>query len=313
MVNPARATPRLVALDWGSTRLRAWLLGEHGAVLAERQNASGASTIEGGPAAFEQALAGLAGDWLDLTLPAVACGMVGSAHGWREAPYVACPARLDTLHEHLVPVKASATTVHIVPGMVDDPTDGTPDVMRGEETQVLGLVKDRSDLGERACVLMPGTHSKWVQVRDGIVTRIRTRMTGETYALLRRQSVLARLMPADDAALNREAFSAGVAAARDARGADLLAQLFSVRTLGLTGRWPSEALPDHLSGLLIGHELVGGLRTADGPLALVGEPELCRRYALALDVLGTAAVTTHANTACAGLWQLAAQAGWVEA
>jgi 2-dehydro-3-deoxygalactonokinase len=313
MVTPVSATPRLVALDWGSTRLRAWLLGEHGAVLAERQNASGASTLAGGPAAFEQALAGLAADWLDSTIPVVACGMVGSAHGWREAPYVACPARLDVLHEHLVEVKAGAATMRIVPGLIDDPAGAAPDVMRGEETQVLGLVKTRPDLAARACVLMPGTHSKWVQLTDGAVTGLRTRMTGEAYALLRQHSVLARQMLAEDTPLDREAFAAGVVAARDAQGRDLLAQLFSVRTLGLTRRWPAAALPDHLSGLLIGHELVAGLGSADGPLALVGEPALCRRYALALDVLGASAVTVGTNTACAGLWQLAVQAGWVPA
>lgn len=315
MVMPASATPHLVALDWGSTRLRAWLLGEHGAILAERQDASGASILAGGPAAFGQALAGLASDWLDLALPIVACGMVGSAHGWLEVPYVGCPARLDLLHAHLVEATAGAISVHIVPGLIDAPVRGTPDVMRGEETQVLGLVAARPDLSARACVVMPGTHSKWVRLTDGAVTGIRTRMTGETYALLRRHSVLARLMPSDDTdtPLGRDAFVAGVVAARDAQGSDLLAQLFSVRTLGLTARWPAQALPDHLSGLLIGHELVAGLSLADAPLALVGEPALCRRYALALDVLGATAVATHANTACAGLWQLAVQAGWVRA
>jgi 2-dehydro-3-deoxygalactonokinase len=104
-----------------------------------------------------------------------------------------------------------------------------------------------------------------------------------------------------------------VRAARDAQGHDLLAQIFSVRTLGLTQRMPAAALSDHLSGLLIGHELVAGLRSADGPLALVGEPALCRRYALALDVLGATVVTAQANAACGGLWQLAVQARWVTA
>ena len=313
MVSNAAPTPRLVALDWGSTRLRAWLLGEHGVVLAERQNASGASTLAGGAPAFEQALSALAGDWLAAGLPVVACGMVGSAHGWREAPYVACPARLDALHAHLVTVSAGTSTVHLVPGLIDEPAGSTPDVMRGEETQVLGLVQGQPALAERACVVMPGTHSKWVQVRDGVVTGFRTRMTGEAYALLRQHSVLARLMPADDTTPHPQAFAQGVAAAREAGGSDLLAQLFSVRTLGLTQRLPHAALPDFLSGLLIGHEAVAGLRTAEGPLALVGEPALCRRYAQALEILGASTVTAAANTACAGLWQLAVQAGWTEA
>ena len=312
MVNAASSVARLVALDWGSTRLRAWLLGDGGAVLAERQNGDGASVLSGGPAAFDQALATLAGDWLAQGLPTLACGMVGSAHGWREAPYVRCPARLDQLHEHLAEVHTrGGAPVHIVPGLIDEPVQSTPDVMRGEETQVVGLVQAHPALGAAACVLMPGTHAKWVQLRDGVVTGFRTRMTGEVYALLRSHSVLARLMADDDTGWHPQAFDAGVLAAQRGKGSDLLGQLFSVRTLGLAQRWPAAALSDHLSGLLIGHELAAGLRQAEGPLALVGEPALCKRYAHALEVLGAKPACVQGNTACAGLWQVAVQAGWV--
>lgn len=311
MVNAVVTAARLVALDWGSTRLRAWLLGSGGAILAERQNGDGASVLAGGAPAFERALAALVGDWLEMGVPVLACGMVGSTHGWREAAYVACPARLDRLHEHLVEVNTRAALhLHIVPGLIDE-TGATPDVMRGEETQVLGLVHALPALVDGACVLMPGTHAKWVQLRHGAVESLRTRMTGEVYALLRGDSVLSRLMPRDDTGWHAEAFEAGVEAARRADGADLLGQLFAVRTLGLTQRWPAEALSDHLSGLLIGHELVAGLRTAHGPLALVGESALCARYVHALNVLGVTPAGVHGNTAIAGLWHLAAQAGWV--
>ncbi|MEP6502605.1 MAG: 2-dehydro-3-deoxygalactonokinase [Betaproteobacteria bacterium] len=313
MVNTAALAPRLVALDWGSTRLRAWLLGDGGAILAERQNGDGASTIVGGAEAFDRALTALAGDWLAPGLPALACGMVGSAHGWREAPYVACPARLDTLHEHAVEVRTSGgATLRIVPGLIDEPAESTPDVMRGEETQVVGLLHALPALADGGGVLMPGTHAKWVRLRHGAVAGFRTRMTGEVWALLRSHSVLARLMTPDDGGWHAQAFEAGVLAARLAEGADLLGQLFAVRTLGLTQRWPAAALSDHLSGMLIGHELVAGLREADGLLALVGEPALCRRYVHALETLGARAASVHDNTACAGLWQLAAQAGWVQ-
>ncbi len=312
MVNAAATAGRLVALDWGSTRLRAWLLGDGGAVLAERQSGDGASALVGGAPAFDQALTTLAGDWLEQGLPALACGMVGSAHGWREAPYARCPARLDRLHEHVVEVRTSAgASVRIVPGLIDEPWQSTPDVMRGEETQVVGLLKANPELADAACVLMPGTHAKWVQLRRGVVTGFRTRMTGEVYALLRKESVLARLMAGDDDEFHPQAFEAGVLAARRANGADLLGQLFSVRTLGLTQHWPAAALPDYLSGLLIGHELVAGLGQAEGALALVGEPALCSRYAHALELLDVTSACVQGNTACAGLWQLAVQAGWV--
>ena len=310
MVNHAVTAARMIALDWGSTRLRAWLLGDGGAILAERQNGDGASVLEGGAPAFDRALTALAGDWLELGLPALACGMVGSAHGWREAAYVACPARVDELHEHLVDVRTSGgALVRIVPGLID----ASPDVMRGEETQVVGLVHAQPALADGACVLMPGTHAKWVQLRHGAVTGFRTRMTGEVYALLRSHSVLARLMSRDDTGWHADAFEAGVDTARCGDGADLLGQLFAVRALGLTRRWPAPALADHLSGLLIGHELVCGLREAQGPLVLVGEAALCERYVHALRVLDVVPAGVHGNTAHLGLWQLGLQAAEVAA
>ena len=304
MVSHAVTAARMIALDWGSTRLRAWLLGDDGAILAERQNGDGASVLEGGAAAFDRALTSLVGDWMELGLPALACGMVGSAHGWREAAYVACPARLEALHEHLVEVRTSGgALLRIVPGLIDE----SPDVMRGEETQVVGLVRGQPALADGACILMPGTHAKWVQLRHGAVTGFRTRMTGEVYALLRSRSVLARLMSRDDTAWHADAFEAGVDSARRGDGGDLLGQLFAVRALGLTQRWPAAALADHLSGLLIGHELVAGLREAEGPLVLVGDPALCQRYVHALRRLGVTPASVHGNTAHLGLWQLAMQ------
>ena len=307
----APAAARLIAIDWGSSRLRAWLLGPEGQVLAERSSDDGASRLVGGATVFGAALQALAGDWLAQRLPAIACGMVGSAHGWREAPYVPCPAALASLHRHTARVDTPAgTPLHIVPGLLDEPAGATPDVMRGEETQLAGLLALDPVRAARATVLMPGTHSKWVRLEDGRVAGFRTRITGELYAVLRQHSVLGRLMPAtDDGSEHGEAFDAGVAAARDGAGVDLPAQLFAVRTLGLTGRLRAEALPDYLSGLLIGHELCAGLQASGpAPLLLVGEPALCRRHGRALQAFGVQAAAVHGNTAVAGLWQLARQA-----
>jgi 2-dehydro-3-deoxygalactonokinase len=300
---------RLIAIDWGSSRLRAWLMGPGGSVRAERGSDAGASVLSGGAPAFEAALHDLAGDWLAAGLPALACGMVGSAHGWREARYVACPADLAELHRHMVSVATrGGARLYIVPGLIDEPSGGTPDVMRGEETQLAGLLALDPALAGRATVLMPGTHSKWVQLRAGRVTGFRTRLTGELYAVLRQHSVLGRLMPAADAGGHPEAFASGVDTARRHGGADLSGQLFAVRTLGLTGKLPPEALPELLSGLLVGHELAAGLQHDGAPLVLVGDPALCQRYRQALQVFGTEAAAVHGNTATAGLWQLAHQA-----
>ncbi len=327
----ATAGAALIGLDWGSSQLRCWLLGPGGVVLAERSSADGASRLVGGAGEFDAALCRVAGDWLGLGLPLLACGMVGSAHGWREAAYVACPTALDQLHRHLAVVQTSTgAPLHIVPGLLDDPRPGTPDVLRGEETQVLGLLAGDPALAGGCTVVMPGTHSKWVSLRDGCVTGFRTRMTGELYALLRQHSVLARLMPDQPgehpAGLNLEGFDAGLDSARRAGGADLMAQLFSARSLGLTRQLPAQALADYLSGLLIGHELLAGLPGHEmlaglpghemlagrvDPLVLVGDAALCQRYCHALQRLGCTPHSQHSHSAAAGLWQLAAQAGWV--
>lgn len=297
---------RLLALDWGSTRLRAFLLGAQGEVLATRQSDQGASTLQG-PAAFARALADVAGDWRaeHAGLPVLACGMVGSQHGWREAAYAPCPADAAALAAQTLHLADEG--VRIVPGLMHDGLQ--PDVMRGEETQIVGALALRPDLAADACLVLPGTHAKWARVREGRVTGFATHMTGELYALLRQHSVLARLMPTDGpAAPSHEGFLAGVDAARQP-GA-LGHQLFSVRTLGLFKRLSPEQLADYLSGLLVGHEIAhelqGGL---PANLALVGEPALCARYALALSRFGLAAPLQLDNTAPAGLWRLAQALG----
>jgi len=291
---------RLIGLDWGSTRLRAFLFGANGAVLDTRESARGASTLAG-EAAFAQAFAAITQGWP--ALPVLACGMVGSQHGWREAPYAPCPADAAALAAHALRLDGR---IAIVPGLLHD--GARPDVMRGEETQIVGALALHPELAAHACLVLPGTHAKWARVEAGRVTGFATHMTGELYALLRRQSVLARLMPAEDGAPSSEAFLAGVDAARE--GGALGHQLFAVRTLGLFGRLPPAQLPDYLSGLLIGHEIAHELGTGQPqPLALIGDPALCGRYALALARFGQAAPLRLDNTAPAGLWRLAQTLG----
>lgn len=297
---------RLIGLDWGSSSLRAMLIDEQGQVLLTRQSTQGASTLKGGAAAFSAVLDELIGDW-HATAPAIlACGMVGSQHGWREVPYAACPADASALAAGAVDVDWRGRAVRLLPGLRCDTEAGPPDVMRGEETQVLGALESAPELAARSCIVMPGTHSKWAQVIDGTVRSFATQMTGELFAVMRQHSVLGRLMPADPAH-DLLSFAQGVRAARDHGELGLPHQLFAVRTLGLTGRLASEALPDYLSGLLIGHELRAGLRAhdADAPLVLLGEPALCQRYAKALDLFGIGPLQVLPNTAAAGLWRIA--------
>lgn len=317
-------TPVLIALDWGTSSLRGFLMDGNGRVLAERANAHGIQNLpQPGPAGFDQALTELCGDWLagHPTLPVVAGGMVGSAQGWVEAPYVPCPADTRTLAARAAIVDSTAgRRILIAPGVLYDPPGGVPDVMRGEEVQIAGALAENPAWSDHACVAMPGTHSKWVRIVDGRITGFATYMTGELFAILKTHSILGRLMPEGveaDPAAEAEAFDAGIAAAGTAGPGDLPHQLFTTRTLGLTRRRPPEQLKPYLSGLLIGHELVSGLaamRTelpAGTPLLLIGDTALCRRYARGLAALGVTPMAQLGNTAPRGLFQFAAATGLI--
>lgn len=302
-------TPALIGIDWGSTSLRAWLVGVDGTVLAERSAEQGASTLKG-HAAFVAALDGITRGW-DKALPQLACGMVGSTHGWLDVPYAHCPAGAAALAAGL---RRPGDGPYIVPGVLFDDGVLPPDLMRGEETQIAGALHDNAALRERSCIILPGTHSKWAQVQDSCIARFATHMTGELYAVLRKHSVLGRLMP-DDAAPDPQAFLQGVDAAREHGALGLPHQLFAARSLGVTGRLPAGALADYLSGLIIGHELRAGLQwradagLAAAPLALVGEAQLCARYVAALERFDHAGALVLDNTAPAGLLALARAAG----
>jgi 2-dehydro-3-deoxygalactonokinase len=312
----------LVALDWGTSNLRAYLMNAAGAVLEKRHAARGilhlpAPPHEGG---FERAFAEIAGDWVrrEPTLPVVAAGMVGSPQGWIEAPYVRAPADLRTLAAHAVRVPSGAgTDVLIAPGVIFDEPGRVPDVMRGEEIKIAGALAADPSLGERAWFVLPGTHSKWVFVEEQRIARFATYMTGELYAVLREHSILGRLMSAEpaDSGASALGFEQGLEAARETSPGDLAHQLFAARTLGLTARLPRDALADYLSGLLLGNELVSALaasrttREAGAPLVLVGDAELCLRYAHALEALGAPVYAQLDDTAPRGLWELARAAG----
>lgn len=309
--------PALIALDWGTTRLRAFLM-EAGRVVHTRQaDDAGVQRLStAGAAAFEAAFDALTRDWRESRpdLPVVACGMVGSAQGWREVPYVPCPVDAATIAAASQTLHHDGTPIVIAPGALHAPPGGTPDVMRGEETQVVGALHRDPTWTGRCCIVLPGTHAKWVSVRVGRIVALRTAMTGEVYAVLRAHSILGRLMTAstDEPAPPGEGFVRGLDDAQ--REPDLLHALFAVRTLGLTGQLKGDHLADYLSGLLIGSELRAGLAQADptAPLLLVGDDALCARYAAALAHARRPADAQLGNTAPDGLWALARQRGLVD-
>ena len=322
---------QLIALDWGTTSLRAYKLAAGAVVLEQRALSSGIMqlpktprVIHGGECAdgFELAFEDACGDWLDAqpVLPVIACGMVGSAQGWREAAYCETPANVANLGNSLQTlVSLRGTRVHIVPGVIQ--RSRLPNVMRGEETQVLGVLQNLpAEAGGDLLIGLPGSHSKWVEVVDGCITHFDTFMTGEVFAVLSEHSILGRTQQ-QGVAFDGVAFDRGVQVALSADGElGVLSTLFSARTLGLTGELTPTAQADYLSGLMIGHELVAlaaaqrrRRNSAHLPsIILIGNAQLCARYGRALDACGFARVTLAEQATERGLWQLALAAGLLD-
>ncbi|MCK6454734.1 MAG: 2-dehydro-3-deoxygalactonokinase [Alphaproteobacteria bacterium] len=299
--------PALVALDWGTTSLRAYLVARDGAVTNRIERPLGILNVPQGD--FARAFRDCVGPWLAAHpgLPALASGMIGSRQGWREAAYVACPAGIDALAGALLEVDAGAE-FRIVPGVSVVDGDGVPDVMRGEETQIFGL--DAAD----GVAVLPGTHSKWVLVEGGRITRFATFMTGEAFAAMSGHTILGRLMTGTGH--DEDGFARGVAhGGRDAAGrGGLLHRLFGARTLGLFERVPGHALHSYLSGLLIGAEIAEARAWLGRPpaeVAVIGAPALARSYAAALGAGGITARIAPADAAARGACAIARRAGLV--
>ncbi|RRV07224.1 2-dehydro-3-deoxygalactonokinase [Pseudomonas sp. v388] len=318
---------QLIALDWGTTSLRAYRLGDKGQVLQQRALSAGIMQLPTTPRqiagslcsdGFELALDEACGDWLDAEpdLPVIACGMVGSAQGWREATYRETPASVNELSAALQTVHSlRGVTLHIIPGVLQ--RSALPNVMRGEETQVLGVLAQLpAEQADRPLLIgLPGSHSKWVEVADGRIQHFDTFMTGEVYAALCAHTILGRTMQRVDA-LDSQAFDRGLAVALSEDGAaGPLSTIFSTRTLGLTGQLEGSAQPDYLSGLLIGHELAAlaelqhQRRKPLPAVILIGSEPLCARYSRGLAAAGFPYVTLAEQATERGLWQVAVQAG----
>jgi 2-dehydro-3-deoxygalactonokinase len=295
----------LIAVDWGTTSCRAALLAADGQVLDTREGGRGILAV--GRAGFEAELQAFLAPWLPAreTPQIILSGMIGSNQGWREAAYVRCPAGLSEIATHLTWID-SPTLGHIalVPGL-DDHASGTPDVMRGEETQIFGALGAGSGL----CVL-PGTHSKWATVAQGSISGFRSYMTGDVFAALKDHTILGRLMAATDAP-DQAAFLRGVrdGAAAGSPGA-LLNRIFATRTLGLFDHLPATALADYLSGVLIGAEVVDNAGTA--PITIIGNAALTRRYAGACQALGRVVTSAPPECAARGAFAIARAAGMIE-
>ena len=269
--------PRLIAIDWGTSRFRAYLVACDGAILKDVVSEDGMATVRDGR--FADILLARCGPWLEgyPDVSVLMAGMVGSRNGWKEAPYVPCPVQLEDIRQaiqwiEILPQRFGG----IIPGLIYHEA-GVADVMRGEETKIIGSgVED-------GLIVMPVTHCKWAWIDGGKIDRFQSYMTGEFYSLLRQTSVL-RLLAREPE--NRRGFKRGLAAARRAGG--LLHQAFEARTAVLDGQMTGEEVGPFLSGLLIAHEIAGAAKDirANPKLKLVAQGVLARNYHEALGAAG---------------------------
>ncbi|MBJ3777385.1 2-dehydro-3-deoxygalactonokinase [Acuticoccus mangrovi] len=285
----------LIGVDWGTSRLRAYLVSDDGTVIDRTESEAGLMRVgEGG---FEPALAAAVGPWRAAhpDAPIVMSGMVGSRQGWVEAPYVATPADLDAIAAAVIAVPTDGLgDVVIVPGVaIGIAGDTFADVMRGEEAEVFGAL---DALGrDDGLFILPGTHSKWVTVEAGAITGFHTYMTGDVYAALAGHTILSKMFGTDPG--DGAGFARGLDAARGMSApGDLLNRLFAIRAEGLMGRLADDDVPGFLSGLLIGAEVASA--AADAREAFViGASDLAGRYHDALAAFGVAAITVPSESA----------------
>jgi 2-dehydro-3-deoxygalactonokinase len=294
---------QFIAGDWGTTHLRLFLCDADGTALEHR---SGPGAVESA-GRFATVLAAQTASWEvpHGPLPTVLCGMVGSNLGWVQVPYVPCPAR----PEHIAAACTSIDDgrIHIVPGLSCQNRFGAPDLLRGEETQLLGAL---SRLEPHQLVCLPGTHTKWVVVEEGQVRDFFTAPTGELFAVLRDHSVLVRPPQGGDAALDAEAFNKGLASVAAQPDVAILHRLFECRSRPLSGDLPATAAAAYLSGLLIASDVHGALRSLSNTfvpstVVLIGAPQLTQRYASACATLDLHTTQIDGATASlAGLTQI---------
>jgi 2-dehydro-3-deoxygalactonokinase len=280
--------PRFLVGDWGTTHLRLHLCDDGGAVLDSLSGPGAAAAV----GRFAQVFDELSGRWRSSygALPVTLCGMVGSNIGWVQAPYVACPTRLEQIGNDCVSTHGGL--VHIIPGLSCRNGFNAPDFLRGEETQILGALQLDQRLRQgRHLLCLPGTHTKWVLLEDAIVRDFLTAPTGELFSLLREHSVLVRDASGVGAGVDGTAYAQGLARFNEFPQAQILHRLFECRSRLLNGEFSSISAGSFLSGLLIASDIAGAQQLmpgafTDGKVRLVGSPELTALYAAGLAARG---------------------------
>jgi len=303
-MNSDASNPALVGIDWGTSSLRAYLMNSQGAVLDKLESPEGIMKVT--DKNFEAVCQRSVAHWLKQDkLPVIASGMITSRNGWLETPYQSIPADAEQLADALVPLSTdNGLQLHFVTGVSTEHA-GSPDVMRGEETQIVGAISTGINNGT---FVMPGTHCKWVTVCNGRIEDFATYMSGEVYEVLCQYTILGTLMKASSFCESR--FREGVNKGFEA-GSNLLHTLFHVRTLPLFGKMREEEVADYLSGMLIGAEINGATSgaIAEAPVIIVGRDNLAKRYAIALSVAGFTSHNADEDIVARGHFAIARSAG----
>ena len=287
-----------IAVDWGTSNVRLWGMTKDNNVLFNATSDRGMGQIS--PADYPDTLLSLIGASAPengQAIDVIVCGMAGAKQGWKEAPYLSVPATLSELGSNAVDPHMSHQQfrVKIISG-ISQSSAGVEDVMRGEETQLLGLLELRPNFSGIVC--LPGTHSKWAKLDDGSVTEFTTVMTGELFEILRAHSVLRHSMPQSiDADISEDGLLAGLKAGIETPE-QLTGILFKTRAASLLSARQPDWCAGYLSGVLIGAEVAGQKNWLDGrSVPLIGSSGLCHLYAKALDMLGVRAETIDATKA----------------
>jgi 2-dehydro-3-deoxygalactonokinase len=293
----------MIGVDWGTTSFRAFRMARDGTIRDRRTGPRGILNVPDNR--FADTLRDEIGPWLAVGEDHVLLsGMIGSRQGWKEAPYLPCPAGAPELAAALVEIEFDWAQVKLVPGLSATDEAGVAEVMRGEETQVFGVLRM---MGGSGLACLPGTHSKWVRVAADRIVGFTTHMTGEAFGALRGHTILGRMMregPADGAP-----FDAGVRRSADAGG--LLHHIFGARAEVLAGRLAETEAAAYLSGILIGHEVRSALAGQPSTVVhVIGAPELTRLYARAISACGGFPESHDGEAAAHGLALLAEHAAW---
>lgn len=308
---PEVTNAKLIGLDWGTTSFRAFLINEDGLILDKKTSKNGILSVVDKD--FEGTLLNEINLWLEQneSLPIIASGMITSRNGWLETPYLNLPSNIDGFAGALTHFKISnGLFIHFITGASYEDSKGIPDIMRGEETQIIGSLDNNND----DIFLLPGTHSKWAKTEDENILSFASFMTGEVYAALKDHTILGALMENEDQS-NEYAFSNGVED-RLKENVSIMHQIFTARTLPLFDRMKNSEIADYLSGLLIGEEIKSALNqydvSNDNIVNIIGRGDLAARYAKALDIFDIKYKIIGDDVTAMGHYKIAMKAGLVK-